>query len=136
MAITLILLALLLISMIPLFVCAVFARLDAIRGQRRFGQRIFYTALVCSVLFGGIILLFFFAIIAPQAPPGASVVMATEGILFGCGIVFLTSAFTGSIGYATSYRLFDRGQVRREDYPIDPEARGEETGNPYQPPSV
>ena len=126
-----------LVCAIPLCVCAVLARIDAIARQRRFGQRIFYTALTAAALFGGMILLYFFAYFARQPrPQNVGVGIAWGGVLFGCGFVFLMSALTGSIGYAISYRVFDRGPAAPEDHLIDPATRGEETGNPYQPPTI
>ncbi len=134
-------LLLILAGLLPLCVCAILARRDAIRRERRFGRRIFYTGLVASAVFAVCVVLFFFSYLAQQVrPPNTNVRLAWGGVLFGSGLVFLVATFTSAIGYAISYRIFDRGSVSMTDPSIDPlinpNTHVGETGNPYQPPSI
>jgi hypothetical protein len=136
-ALGLVFIGVLFIGIVPLCLCAMLARVDAHARQRRFGQRIFYTASFSAVLFGGLVLcIFYFYVLQQPRPTNTGVAISWASLLLACGFVFLLTAFTGSIGYAVSYRLFDRTSLVPPDQEIDPNTRGEETGNPYQPPPI
>lgn len=123
------------LALLPLSICAFAASRDAIRGERRFGHRIFYAALL-DVLVVSVFVAITLAILLLK-PRAANVNFGIDwaSLLFFFGFVFLFGAFTGSIGYAVSYRLFQQRPLNESAVGSYPQTPVDETGNPYQPPS-
>ena len=116
-----------------MLVCFVAARRDAARRERLFGKRVLVAALLTVVAYFLLMAVLLIMVIRSR-PPGANVGIAFT-MLFGLGgFIFLLAAFTGAIGYAISYRIYQRTGMQNLDPTIDPETRLDETGNPYQPP--
>ncbi len=124
------------LALIPLCSCAIAARADAIRRERRFGQRIFFSALFDVLLFMGFAVASLALLLRQDRPPNVYIGIAWIQVIFGCGFVFLVAAFTGAIGYAVSYRVFEQSAAHESYERNEPESRIDETGNPYQPPNL
>ena len=72
---------------------------------------------------------------APR-PPGVYVGLAWGQVLVGCAVVVVVASGIGAIVYAVSYRYFFRDAASEAKGLDSPQIRTDETGNPYQPPTV
>ena len=126
-----------LIAGISFLVCAVLASRDARVGQRMFGKRILFVGVISAAVFAAIVLLLFiWAMMRAPAPPGVNLRLSVFGLMFGAGVVFLISTTGGAIGYAMTYPRFEGTHRPIGQSELNIETRVDETGNPYQPPTI